>query len=172
VTARPNKQQVRDGLGKRLTKFRNTLGLSQQEAAAKFGVGRTTWIRYETKNREPKPAILSVLAQHGLNVAWLLNGDDAGPMVLEGNRRERHADLVGSLIGEPGAVYRYESHAEKVNKGLRDVEEMFDNATDAVGFRPSALVSEGIKQAMIFHGLDLDGAKVLLRFLKIDQLER
>jgi transcriptional regulator with XRE-family HTH domain len=95
-TARPNRQQLRNGLGKRLTKFRNALGLSQQEAALKFGVGRTTWIRYETKNREPKPAILFCLAKHGLNVAWLLNGDEAGPMTLEGGRQTR-ADHVAEV---------------------------------------------------------------------------
>lgn len=66
--------ETRYGLGARLAVFRDYLGLTQTQAAQKFGSARRSWNRYENENHLPKESILRLLRQEGLNIEWLRSG--------------------------------------------------------------------------------------------------
>jgi transcriptional regulator with XRE-family HTH domain len=67
------------GVGARLTEFRLALGLTQEQAAKKYGVGLRSWNRFEGGHRRPNSDLLALLAGDGLNANWLMTGD--GPML-------------------------------------------------------------------------------------------
>lgn len=60
------------GMGTRLAEFRRHLGLTQEQAALKYGVGLRTWNRYESNNRRIDSDLILLLAVDGLNTNWLL----------------------------------------------------------------------------------------------------
>lgn len=66
--------------GDRIRAFREALGLTQQEMAAKIGVPFRTFQSYESGSSTPKFAYLQRLAELGCDIAWLITGIPAAPM--------------------------------------------------------------------------------------------
>ncbi|NLC35920.1 MAG: helix-turn-helix transcriptional regulator [Alcaligenaceae bacterium] len=63
-----------NSIGERLTAERNRLGLNQGEMAERGGVQRTAQSNYERGTRMPDAAYLAALAQHGVDVLFIVTG--------------------------------------------------------------------------------------------------
>lgn len=62
----------------RVQQLRESLGLSQQEFAARIGVSRSTYASWESGHRSPELAHLEAIADYGgASVDWLLGRSDA-----------------------------------------------------------------------------------------------
>jgi transcriptional regulator with XRE-family HTH domain len=61
-------------IGSRLKDERELLKLNQEDFAALGGVGRKTQFNYESGERAPDGAYLAALAQHGVDVQYILTG--------------------------------------------------------------------------------------------------
>ncbi len=71
-----------DGLGERLRRARERLGLSQRDLAAAAGVGAATVTRLELGQTHPRPVTVRRLAAAlGVRVPWLAVGEE--PMLEE-----------------------------------------------------------------------------------------
>ncbi len=79
-------------IGDRLRSIRASLGYTQTEVAAEFGMGESTWKRLELEDRAPKGDVLARLVALGFSTDWLLTGD--GEM-----RRRSLSGPVNRLLG-------------------------------------------------------------------------
>lgn len=61
-------------IGVRFKQLRTTLGHGQREMGRLVGVSQVAWQQYETAKSVPGGSILQSLAEHGVNVHWLLTG--------------------------------------------------------------------------------------------------
>jgi transcriptional regulator with XRE-family HTH domain len=61
-------------IGDRLRSIREYLGLTQTEAAARFGMGESSWKRLELEDRAPKGEVLAKLVEMHFSSDWLLTG--------------------------------------------------------------------------------------------------
>lgn len=77
-------------MGERLRLLRSKLGLTQSEAARKFGILLTTWKKYEAGPSEPGSGALRGLADGGVNINWLLKGE--GEMLLNSDDPQQRQD--------------------------------------------------------------------------------
>lgn len=75
--------------------IRNDLSLGQMDAAKRFGVGISTWQRFEA-GAGIKDDVLRALAEEGYNINWLLTGE--GPM------RRSEIEGIPADIAEAAAV--------------------------------------------------------------------
>ncbi|PWR25670.1 XRE family transcriptional regulator [Zavarzinia aquatilis] len=61
-------------VGARLSRFRQKLGLSQEELAVQLGVAERTYQAYERNETEPRCHVLKALADVGGDPTWLVTG--------------------------------------------------------------------------------------------------
>lgn len=75
--------------GERLKEARKALGWSQAEVAGIAGVSREYWGRCERGVSIPGSEVLAALAQHGVDVRYVLTGerDSRSPVVLSGDEQ-------------------------------------------------------------------------------------
>lgn len=66
----------------RLKEERERLGLSQTAFGQLGGAGKTTVIAWERGSAFPNAAFLALLAEHGLDVAYVVTGSRKGPPPL------------------------------------------------------------------------------------------
>ncbi len=64
-------------LNQRLRQERERLGHTQDDFADLLGINRSTQITYESGKREPCVSYLTSIAHHGVNLQYVLFGDDA-----------------------------------------------------------------------------------------------
>jgi len=105
-------------IGVRIAQLRKQFGISQQEFAARTGLGRDSIANWETGRAEPIAATLTVLAdEFNVNLHWLLTGQGGMFLGAEPERtaaRERQAELVpvfGRVKAGPDGMY-LEDHPE------------------------------------------------------------
>ena len=65
-------------LGNRIKEERERLGLTQDGFCAIAGCGRRTLVEWEAGNTSPKAEQLEVLAEHGVDVYYVLTGQRIG----------------------------------------------------------------------------------------------
>lgn len=68
----------KQAIGERLAQERVRLGWSQTEAAKLAGVGFSTYGAYEQGRSTPNAECLQLLAQHGVDVLFVVTGEVAG----------------------------------------------------------------------------------------------
>lgn len=93
----------RDSFGNRLLLLRRTLGLSQEEAAAKCGLDNGSWSNWENgKNpRQLAEVVHKIVRATGVDRDWLIWGGDLGSqstgwLHTEGKGAgQRHLTLLG-----------------------------------------------------------------------------
>ncbi|MFA5123245.1 XRE family transcriptional regulator, partial [Zavarzinia sp.] len=61
-------------VGARLARFRQKLGLSQDDLAARLGIAERTYQAYERNETEPKCHVLKALAEIGGDPTWIVTG--------------------------------------------------------------------------------------------------
>ena len=66
-------------IGDRLREERDALGLSQEEFAAATGITKKTQGLYERNERSPSAKYLAALAEHGVDVLYVLTGQRTMP---------------------------------------------------------------------------------------------
>jgi transcriptional regulator with XRE-family HTH domain len=65
---------VATGIGDRLRRERERLGLSQTAFATLAGASKRAQIRYEAGERSPDAEYLARLARHRVDVYWIITG--------------------------------------------------------------------------------------------------
>lgn len=73
-------------------------GLSQREAAKRFGIAKNTWQRYEA-GQLPGGDLLKALAEEGIDTNWLLTGD--GTMLRPRGVQEAATAGFGEIEASP-----------------------------------------------------------------------
>lgn len=81
-------------IGERLREARELLRLTQDEASAKFGVGKSTYQKYEAGGSVPGGEAIEGMVRAGLNANWLLTGE--GPMLLETLQRQSQSPSINT----------------------------------------------------------------------------
>lgn len=76
-------------LGERLKEVRGNLGLSQTDFAAIGGVQKRAQINYEQDQRAPDAGYLKAIADHGVDVRYIVTGERMTPEETELERRLR-----------------------------------------------------------------------------------
>lgn len=71
----------KQAIGERLAQERARLGWSQTEAARLAGVGFSTYGAYEQGRSTPNAECLQLLAQHGVDVLFVVTGEVADRML-------------------------------------------------------------------------------------------
>lgn len=88
-------------LGDRLSAARKALGLTQEQLSETSGVPVSTIKKYEGSHREPGADALSGFARAGIDVHWLLIGEEMPPVhratVLQ-QQRAQYAVDAGSRV--------------------------------------------------------------------------
>lgn len=75
-------------IGDRLKEERARLGFNQEEFAAKAGITRRPYIDWESGKTSPNAAQLALLAELGLDVAYVITGDRSFDPSLRYSREE------------------------------------------------------------------------------------
>lgn len=87
------KKREMNTVAERLCYLRGLLGLSQPDAATRFGVPYNTYRKYESGPSKPGADAIEGISRAGINTNWLLTGD--GPIYL--------ADLIARPDYQPGS---------------------------------------------------------------------
>lgn len=146
----------------------------QQEIADRSGVAKRTVAKYLAGESEPTLGRLLALARAGgASIEWLVTGDADTEVADDAERyRAAHAPPPGSLGDSPrhGTGQATPVPADSAERFGR-VERELASAIAEVGYRPSAMVREGLKTVMYTYGLSRAGAVVLLQFLSASERE-
>ena len=82
----------------RIKKLRKELDLTQQEFADRLGTARNNIAGYETGERSPSDAVISLICtKFNVNESWLRDG--TGEMFVEMDVEDRLMDWAGSVLG-------------------------------------------------------------------------
>jgi transcriptional regulator with XRE-family HTH domain len=105
--------------GARLKKLREAKGLSQEEVAKIIGVGRTTYLKYETGENKPTRKLKELSAFFNVSTDYILGNDTPSTP-----REKDPADLTKFLnqaeIMFDGDLYKLtESDREKIRAALK-----------------------------------------------------
>ena len=125
-------------MNERLRRLRKTLGITQQEFAAKIGIKRNTIATYESGRNEPIDAVVSLICREfNVNEEWLRNGK--GDMFLDFTEDEfvkaasslSYDIFVRSLIIEywkldDGSKKLFRKFIHKLSDNMRDYEQPND----------------------------------------------
>lgn len=90
-------------VGERLRQERSLLGMSQSEFAAIAGQSKKSQMRYESDERSPDAEYLSALAQHDIDVLYILTGERRSGLpspsaaILPTRLRERLRDAIEAI---------------------------------------------------------------------------
>lgn len=107
-------------IGRRLKEERDRLGLNQENFGTLGGVGRKTQFNYESGERSPDGAYLSALAQHGVDVQFILTGYRSATSSLLTVQQEQAGYTVEVLTKEEQALLDNYRHAPDVGKKAVD----------------------------------------------------
>ena len=84
-----------------------------------------------------------------------------------GGRAEAQRDRVDpTLVGDAEAANRSKTSSEVSMARLRAAHEGLEAAQNTVGYQPPVLLQEAIRVLMYSHGLDREGAVILVDFMK------
>lgn len=89
----------KDEFGSRLIAERDRLGWSQAEVLSVTGISRKTLFNYESGRSEPNAGFLSSLAEHGLDVLFVVTGQRTQPIVRK-PRTDLLADVISAVESE------------------------------------------------------------------------
>jgi transcriptional regulator with XRE-family HTH domain len=116
----PPKAVHETGLGERMKRSRQRLGLSQAIAAQQTGIPLVSLKKYEGSKTIPGADVVSQFARLGVNLHWLLTGD--GPMLLkdldkQGPPPDVNAETLAEVIeGLEQALEERHLHLEPARK--------------------------------------------------------
>jgi transcriptional regulator with XRE-family HTH domain len=100
-------------LGERLREARGSLGLSQTDFAAIGGVQKRAQINYEQDARAPDAAYLKAIADHGVDVRYIVTGERLAPGEIELERRLRLVrDATAAAIAIAGLSTKQQSQVQ------------------------------------------------------------
>lgn len=163
------------GFTDRLRKIREFFEESQAGMDEFLGLGKKSWQRYESGGVAPGGPIFAALSRNGVNISWLLEGDDAGPMMLEDLRRQAQQnmhevvfELDQNAIAERKAKYAEYASMTEQQKLSSTLESMMKE----LKYRPPTVVVYALKEMMYSKNLTLNGALAILRAMKTARLEK
>lgn len=98
VALRRRKCDTLVSIGKRLRRWREYLGLTQAQFAARAGLSKATLVGYEIGQRKPGAEALALIARTGVNLTWLLTGEGEMSSIAHGSQEEQRKQDLTSLI--------------------------------------------------------------------------
>ncbi len=123
------------------------------ELARKLGIPRSTVGSWRKRDSIPLRKLRNFCNLHNVNINSLLSNAPVSPSM-----RER----------EPPSYKQPKDPIELSLRRYREMQNTFERATKEIGYTPSILISEGIKEAMLVHGLEFTGVIAILRMMKAD----
>lgn len=87
-------------LGKRLREERERLGFSQSDFAELVGASRKSQLRWEKDESAPGADVLSIWASKGLDVMYLITGQQQSRHLLHDEKSEIDEDLLGKIVNK------------------------------------------------------------------------
>lgn len=153
-------------VGQRLVLARKTLGLTQKSLSAEAGIPLPTIKDYEGGKTMPGAKAMQKYASLGVNIGWVLDGD--GPILLEGEIREAHADYVGSLAGDSEAAARREARFQSVGQRLRECSDTIRALTEQIGFEPDVKWTTLLQELMYIYNVPPEAIRRILETIKAD----
>lgn len=100
-------------LGERLKEVRGELGLSQTAFAAIGGVQKRAQINYEQDERAPDAAYLKAIADHGVDVRYIVTGERMTPEQIELERRLRMVrKATAATVSIPGLTTQQQASVQ------------------------------------------------------------
>lgn len=106
----PPKYTFSEQVAQRIREERERLGLTQTAFGELAGVGRSTQIFYENHDRHPDTAYFGKLAEHGIDVPYLLNGHRSQSIYNDADWLHFKCDVLWEVfaaslqIGQPTAL--------------------------------------------------------------------
>lgn len=119
-----------DSIGDRMRTIRDGLGLSQGDMAERLGIAKSSYVRYELNQRQPRSELIERISRIGeVSANWLLFGvrESRSDSTAESKHRAALVDLPRldvMLSAGPGAVVHGEEVVDQVAlpaRYLRDV---------------------------------------------------
>lgn len=104
-------------LGNRIREERERLGLTQEEFCEIAGCGRRTLVEWEAGNTSPKAEQLSVLADHAVDVYYVLTGIRIGSATVLSARESALVDNYRASPEEAKQALETTSAALAQSKG-------------------------------------------------------
>jgi transcriptional regulator with XRE-family HTH domain len=157
---RGEKEDDRRVIGERLGRARKELGLTQAELAKQIGATLQTVKNYESGRRLPSAAFLDRLARLGINMAELVQGKGASPLLMAAHGADTlvQLDLIGSA-GQRGPESR------KVIDRLRQAFQIVDDVAGENDFELPRHIRDALVMA-ILNGMKLNALEPVLLLLK------
>jgi len=90
-------------IGSRLKAERDAAGLSQQQACDITGVTRKTLYNYESDERDPPGLFLAALAEHGIDVQYVVTGVRARAAGPAAEELKKAAEMAYGMV-EGGGI--------------------------------------------------------------------
>lgn len=87
-------------LGKRLREERERLGFSQSDFAELVGASRKSQLRWEKDESAPGADVLSIWASKGLDVMYLITGQQQNRHLVHNEKSEIDEDLLGKIVNK------------------------------------------------------------------------
>lgn len=127
------------GIGDRLKRARQALGLTQGEIAEKVGAKQRSWQEYEAEHSTPGSHVIAGMARLGFNTNWILTG--------QGSMAGVQQPLSASMIAEAYGGYESSGRADQAIIQAADS----TGAVVAVAFRLSWLEQQGQPPQALSH---------------------
>jgi transcriptional regulator with XRE-family HTH domain len=86
-------------IGVRIASARKELGFSQAAFAKRVGVSLSSQKRYEKDERDPDTAYLSAISKAGVNIAFILTGEQQPDLSLELMGAHHVIDVIQTFLG-------------------------------------------------------------------------
>lgn len=155
--------ETRRSIGRRLSRARRALGLTQLELAQLISASLQTVKSYEAGRRIPSGEFAEGLASAGINLTWVLK--NVGPMQLAGEARNVQIDLIGSALDREDALERMASRSRTWGNRLKAAFTAVDEAARRSQFELPTFLRDAIVLAL-FNGMRVEGVKPMIEMFK------
>lgn len=145
-----NSDNLNSVIGKRLSRIRTHLGLTQKAIGELLEIGRNSWPRYESGEQMPGGAVIRSLSRRGFNANWILTGE--GEMLLSAGH---------SVTSQTGNI-----NVDKSLDQIQEVSTALFRIFEEEGLRKDESWFFYLQELMVVHGLSDKGAKRLLQMLR------
>lgn len=157
--------------GDRLARFRSHLGLTQEQAASLFHVGKRTWVRYESGEQLPGGKVLTRLVEAGLNPAWLSHGDEAGAMLLLQINYEPDEDVVDSDVAADVERSEPVGGLDKASiLQLRNARNLVEGICSELGHTPGSIIMGAMIMCVAVNSMREGAVRHILRAIMLQSV--
>jgi len=125
-----------------------------------LGIGKKSWQRYESGGQSPGLKVLAALTKQGINVNWLMEGEVAGPMLLNDAERAQRIDLLNAVD-----VHSEASQAQF--ERLRSARALVERAVAEVGLEPGSAMMGSLIMTVCLHDVSEAAVRDLVKGMMI-----